>query len=126
MKTLLGVNLGNLVNQTFGPSTDANNCVLTKVTNGALKAGNASGREQTTVDYPCRGYKVDDKSKTAEKTSVHYRDTEVRIYMASLPDGVIPTKNDKVTVSGVTYKIERVGGNADSVISLFVQGPGVS
>jgi hypothetical protein len=121
---MFGVSLGGLVNQTFGPTVDA--VVLTKVINGALKAGGASGKEQTEATYPCRGYKVDDTSKTAEKTSVHYRDTEVRIYMDSLPDGIMPTRNDKVTVRGIVYRIERVGGNVDTVLSLFVQGPGAT
>jgi hypothetical protein len=124
VKRLFGISLGNLVNEKLGPHVGK--VTLTKVTNGALKAGGASGKEQTETPYVCNGYKVDDTSKTAEKTSVHYRDTEVRIYMSSLPAGVVPTRNDKVTVGGVVYRIERVGGLVDTVVSLFVQGPGVS
>lgn len=122
--TRFGVDLAGMVHGEFAPG--ARDVVLTVRTSTTWKAGGDQGKNKTTTDYPCRGYKVEFDSSLIDGTNVRTEDCMIRIYRRSLASSVEPTSKDRVTLGGVNYEIVAVKGDdiGGSMWVLHVRGPG--
>jgi hypothetical protein len=87
---------------------------LIKVTPGTRTPGAVSGgTNPTTVSYPCEGIVQAFDAGLIDGTLVRRQDRRISLLIATLPAGVEPTPNDKVTIAGATYTLlEGVGRDA--------------
>lgn len=116
-----GIDLGGIVADHF--AADSAPATLVVITYGALKAGNTSGREKTETSYPCRAFREEFDSSRVGQGTVRAEDCQIRVYVKTLPAGVVPTAKDRLVLNGVSYSILKVRGNAATYV-LHARGPG--
>lgn len=98
--------------------------VLVKVTPGTRGATLTAGTNPTEASYPCKVWVAKYSTGEMAGTSIRYGDDKVSILGGTLPAGVVPAPNDKITFDGVTYRIlgEGEGGmgvSADTDRAVF-------
>ncbi len=98
-----GIDLAGIVHETFAPDGDP--MTLVKVSTGELKDGGISGRETSTTEYPCAGYRVEYDSSRIDDEMILKNDCELRIYPRTLPDGVRPSGRDTIVHDGTTFSV---------------------
>jgi hypothetical protein len=119
-----GINLASITSRILG--SGAQRLTLKKVTDGAWQPGYDQGKERTTTDHLCRGYRVEFDSSLVDGTTVRKEDCIIRVYAKSLPASVQPTANDRIVLAGTEYEIVHVGGDpAQAVHVLHARGPGL-
>jgi len=87
---------------------------LTKVTPGTRTAGSENaGTNPTSVAHPCEGIVETFDTGLVDGTIVRREDRKISLLIATLPDGVEPKPNDKITIQGATYVVlDSVGRDA--------------
>lgn len=119
--TRLGIDLRGLAATTF-----ANDCAFATikvVTQGEWKPGLDAGHETTTREHKGRAYKIYFDSSDIDGTTVRHEDCRIRVYRATLPNGVEPTTKDRLSFGGIDYEIVHVGGD-EACFEIHARGPG--
>src|SRR5688572_18229989 len=78
---------------------------LIKVTAGTRGATVTAGTAPTETSYPCTAWVSTYDEQEMRGTSIRQGDAKIGILGGTLPDGVVPSPNDKVIVKGVTYRL---------------------
>lgn len=87
---------------------------LIKVTPGTRTPGSlGAGTNPTTVSHSCEGIVKAYDTGQIDGTIIRREDREIRLLIATLPDGVEPKPSDRITIEGATYTIlDGVGRDA--------------
>lgn len=101
---MYGISLQGLVHDEFEPER-GEPMTLLRVTAGDVKTGGITGRDTTTTEYPCTGYRVDYDSSRVDGEQILKNDCMLRVYPLSLPEGIRPSARDKVVHDGTTFSI---------------------
>ena len=127
-------NLPKLVNAylgKYGKPIGVKACTLIKVTPGTHTPGAISaGTNPTTTSYAAKGFVADYSSYELANSLVQVGDRRISILGGSLPAGIIPAPNDKITIADAsgtskTYKIVAAGVKDTSNGAIFdCQGRG--
>lgn len=96
---------------------------LTKISYGA-RTDSTSARSETETDYTVKGWLAEYSQSEMDGSMVTRQDRKVCILSESLPAGVTPAKDDRVTASdGEEYNVVHVG--RDTAGAIYVcQGRG--
>lgn len=89
---------------------------LTKLTPGARGATATAGTNPTTTNYAARGFVADYAAHLVDGTIITRQDRRVSLIGASIAGGAVPAVNDRVTIEGATYTIQKVGRDAASAM----------
>jgi hypothetical protein len=97
---------------------------LIKVTPGTRGATVTAGTNPTETSHACSLWVARYSTREMAGTSIRRGDRKISILGATLPDGVVPVPNDKITVDSVTYRIVGegeggVGVDADPVEAVY-------
>lgn len=94
---------------------------LVKVTPGARGGTVTAGTNPTETGHACSLWIARYSTREMAGTSIRRSDRKISILGATLPAGVVPVPNDKITVDGVTYRIVGEGEGGLGVDSDPVQ-----
>src|SRR5690349_9042681 len=79
---------------------------LIKVTPGTRTPGAVSaGTNPTTISHPCEGIVKEFDTGLIDGTTVKREDRQIWLLGESLPAGVEPKPNDRITIQGATYVV---------------------
>lgn len=116
MKLISGY-IRNQIASKLGPHVlDA---TLIKITTGTRTPGaQAAGTNPTSTSYPCKGWASSFEARQIDGVMIKSTDVEISLLGGTLPDGVMPEVNDKITIefppdSGVSETYRIVGGGKD-------------
>lgn len=98
----------DFIRETIGDALPASgmtrDATLTKTTEGAYTAGQASGdTAKTTTDYPCQGIVSGLQSKDIDGTLITRQDRQIKLIGASI--AVDPAQGDVITIDNGTYRV---------------------
>ena len=112
MSRLFGLDVAKLVHANI--SRNLLPATLTKVTPGRRSLSDPTGgTDPTEVGYPCRGLVSDYSERERVGDVVPAGSRKVLLIAGSLPDGIVPEPNDKVTIEGAEYRIADDGVTRD-------------
>lgn len=101
------LNLKGIVGSVLG--SRAGVVVLFKLDAGMRTTGRlTNGSNPAATSYACRGYVSDYATSLINGTDIAAGDRCLVVYASTLPAGVEPLANDRVTVDGATYTIVRL------------------
>lgn len=102
----------------FGKPIGVKSCTLTLFTSGTRTPGALSaGTNPTSVDYPCKGFIESYSAHTIDGTLVKSEDRKISILGGSLPTGIVPVPEAKITivdVDGVSKTFRVIGRISDA------------
>jgi len=89
-----------------GQQLGVTDATLIKVAPGSRTPGSlAGGTNPTTTNYACKGFVSSFESGRIDGTIVKAQDRLISIFAVSLPPGIQPQPNDKITIEGLTYRV---------------------
>ena len=109
MPTLFGLNIATIVNNAIQQAGGLLPLTLIKITVTPPPPNDPGGPgTPTTQTSPGNGFISDYDDTNIDGTLVKKGDREILILGASLPTGVIPDEDDRITIEGSTYNIIRI------------------
>lgn len=103
---LFGANIAGILANQLGPLLLSGQ--LTKVIKGNRSATLTAGRQTTEEPHSFRGFYDDTQLRRLPDTQVQGGDRAVLILGDTLPDGITPEVNDKITLEGVEAQVQRL------------------
>lgn len=104
---LFGVDVSGLINKYVSPGVlDA---TLTKVVPGTRTGGAlSSGTNPTTPTYACKGFIASKSTKTFPESLTADGTVKIILIGDSIASGAVPELNDRVTIEGATFQIDKL------------------
>lgn len=120
MPDIFGLNLAKIIDDSIVKAGGTNTGVLIKTIGGVRTPGNLTGgTNNTTQNYDFRGFRDNSTNKRRSGETVKAAGETVSIFGNSLPAGVEPEANDKVTIEGITFEVLEVK-ERDPAAALYV------
>lgn len=115
---IFGIQLDKVVNDSIKKAGGLPKLTLTVRTAGARTAGDpAGGTNSMEKDHNGNGIIEDYEDSQIDGTVVKQGDRRVLILGRSLPNGIVPSTNDSVTIEGATYTV--VGVDRDPAAASY-------
>lgn len=99
MPNLFGIDIAGIVNTKIADAGGALDVVLIKITQGNRGANPTAGRTLIETPYPCKGLVNKSNSTRLTKSLVKDNFKSVLILGGSLPPGIFPEQNDRITIA---------------------------
>lgn len=115
--------IGSLIGKALTGALVLRDATLIKVTPGARVDGSlAEGTHATTVSYSCKA--IDDPVTENDPATLTRRErNEIDVVRSSLPAGIVPEADDRITVLGETWEVVAVATDpARAIYTLTVAG----
>ncbi len=120
MPILFGLDIAALVNDGLQEAGGVLDATLIKVSPGTRTPGDLTGgTNPTTTTHACKGFLESKGERRINGTLVSDGAVLASILGASLPVGVVPTVNDRLTIEGTTYDVKEIAGR-DPAAALYV------
>ena len=107
----MAINLAKTIGKAFakfGGPLGVKAATLTKITTGIRTPGSqAAGTNPTSTDYACKGF-AESWQTQLDGSLVRSEDRKISLFASEIASSVVPEVGDKITFSGVVYRI--VGG----------------
>ena len=100
---IFGVDIQGKINQALGPLVF--DITLTVVTPGTRGAEITAGTQPTEDTYTVKGFIDEYTDRERENTIIQKGDRKITLLGGSLPSGITPKPNDKLTINGETKRI---------------------
>jgi hypothetical protein len=115
---LFGADIAGEINKALGNLQGfSGSVVLTKVSVGTRTSGDpGAGTNPTETTYTVNGFVDSYQDQRTFETLVQSGDRVVSIFGDSLPSGIVPSSDDKVTTEGQTYTIVAVSRDPDRAL----------
>lgn len=107
MTKLFGVDISGLIHKYVSPGVlDA---TLTKLVPGTRTPGDlASGTNPTPTSYACRGFVSSQDVRPHPESLISDGSVKIVLIGDSIASGAVPELNDRVTIEGSTYQIDKL------------------
>ena len=117
---LFGIDVAGLVASEMGDGLHP--ITLTKIEEAAPPRSRPTAAPETSeTDYPCRGIVQDYSEFEQRGDKVRGGDRKVLILAGTLPTGIVPTTNDKITVpDGQVFRVCDQGVKSDPASATYV------
>lgn len=105
----MNVNIGKLVRKALKPlakTVGLQSATLVRVTPGARGSTASAGTNPTTANYPCDALIELLTINDAPATLIQENDRKIGILGDSLPSGIIPSSNDRVTMTDLDGSVK--------------------
>lgn len=123
MPDLFGIDVAAILADAMGDGLP--DAVLIKKTPGAVNLSNITGGSSPSpAPYPCKGLLSAVTQGVFDASLVRTKDLQVTILGGTLPSGIVPASNDRLTIEGKTYDVVTLGARdpAAATYTLLVRG----